>query len=66
MMIVWLVGGWVTGMLINHLIIIPIERKRWRRICEEEGLVPEGFWEESEANKKGEGGEIDGRENESR
>ena len=48
MMIVWLVGGCVTGMLINYLFIRPIERKKWRRMCEEEGLVPKGFWQRKE------------------
>jgi hypothetical protein len=53
MMIVWLVGGCVTCMLINYLFIRPIERKKWRRMCEEEGLVPKGFWKGVKKNDEG-------------
>lgn len=34
--------GVIIGILINHLIIRPIEQKHWRKKCIEDGLVREG------------------------
>lgn len=34
--------GVMIGILINHIIIRPIERKYWRKKCIENGLVGEG------------------------
>lgn len=34
--------GVIIGILINHLIIKPIEQKYWRKKCIEDGLVKEG------------------------
>ncbi len=39
--------GVMIGILINHLIIRPIEQKRWRKRCIEDGLVKERDKEES-------------------
>lgn len=33
--------GVIIGILINHLIIRPIEQKHWRKKCIEDGLVKE-------------------------
>ena len=33
--------GVIIGILINHLIIRPIERKYWRKKCLEDGLAKE-------------------------
>ena len=34
--------GVIIGILINHLIIKPIEVKHWRKKCIEDGLAKEG------------------------
>lgn len=41
--------GVIIGILINHLIIRPIERKYWRKRCIEDGLVKESEADEEEA-----------------
>ena len=33
--------GVIIGILINHMIIRPIEKKYWRKKCVEDGLVKE-------------------------
>jgi len=43
--------GFGIGVLLNHLIIKPIERKRIRKQCIEEGLVPKYFHNADDNNK---------------
>ena len=37
-----LIAGVILGIVINHLFIKPMERRKYRKMCIEEGLVKEG------------------------
>ena len=44
----YIILGLIIGELINFLIIRPIERKRYRKICIKEGLVSKAESEDKE------------------
>ena len=36
----WAIIGIIVGIVINHTIILPIEREQARKWCKERGIVP--------------------------